>query len=99
MTDLRCSVYNCANQKDGCCKPNIKVEGEGACTCTETCCGSFTPKGTENAVVGYSTPNETVQISCDVSDCAYNKENKCRASNVSINSLAGTAGCSTFTKK
>ena len=48
MTELKCSVHSCANHKDNmCCKPNIAVSGKDACCCDETCCSSYSEKGTK----------------------------------------------------
>ncbi len=99
MTNLKCSVYSCTHHKgDMCCKPNIKVGGEHACCPDETACISYAPKGDQNAV-GTSTPNPELEIACTATDCVYNKNTKCAANNVSINTMGGGAGCSTFTKK
>lgn len=99
MTNLKCSVYSCAHHKgDCCCKPNIKIEGSHACSCGETCCDSYTPRSDENSV-GYSTPNDSLEIACSATECVYNEKSKCHANNVSINTMGGTAGCSTFTKR
>lgn len=95
MTDLKCSVYNCAHQKGGCCcKPNIMVKGQG----DTTECSSFAPKGVENST-GYSTPNDKLEISCSAVECIYNDEARCKADRVSINTMGGAASCSTFVKK
>ena len=99
MTSLRCSVYSCAHHKgDCCCKPNIKVDGPGACTCGETRCASYAQRGDENSV-GYTNPNDTLEVSCSARECVYNDHNRCHASSVSINTMSGTAGCSTFIKR
>ena len=99
MTKLTCSVYNFAHNKYACCcKPNIKVGGQHACSCDETCCDSYSPKGNEN-VVACTTPNEKLEIACSAEECVYNKEHKCQANNVSINKMGMGISCSTFTKR
>ncbi len=46
MTKLDCNVVNCSYNADNCCKRgDIHVEGIQAKTPSETCCGSFAPKG------------------------------------------------------
>ncbi len=99
MTNLKCSVYGCMHHSgDMCCKPNIKVGDRNARTAEETSCVSYAPKGRQNNT-GYSTPNENLEIACSAVECVYNKNAKCAANNVSINTMGGGAGCSTFTKK
>lgn len=99
MTKLTCGVYSCAHHKGNCCcNSNIKVSGKEACSCDETCCDSYAPKGNENAVVTQN-PNPTLEIECSAEECIYNKEHKCHANNVSINNIGSAANCSTFTKK
>ena len=98
MTNVTCSVYSCAHHKDCfCCKPNIKISGEKAQSCDETCCSSYAPKGDENAVA-FMTPNAALEISCSAYDCVYNKEHRCTAKNVCINGIGHNVNCSTFTK-
>ena len=99
MTNLKCNVYSCTHHKnDHCCKPNIKVEGVGAMSANETECASFAPKGAQNTV-GTTTPNPQLEIVCSAKECMYNNASRCRANNVSINTLGGNAACATFTKK
>ena len=46
MTKLDCNVVNCSYNADNCCRrTDIQVEGTQAKTSSETCCGSFAPKG------------------------------------------------------
>ena len=64
----------------------------------ETECASYAPKGAQNTV-GSSTPNPQLEIVCSAKECIYNTASRCRANNVSINTMSGNAACSTFTKK
>ncbi len=64
----------------------------------DTECASYAPKGAENNM-GTTTPNPSLEIVCSATECVYNTDSKCKANNVSINTLGGSAGCSTFTKK
>ncbi len=99
MTDLKCSVYDCAHHSAGCCcKPDIRVDGTNATNCGDTCCASYAPRGTQNDV-SYTEPNERLEISCTAGECMYNKNTRCSANNVSINTIDGNAGCSTFIKR
>ena len=99
MTNLKCSVHSCTHHKgDYCCKPNIKVEGPGAMSCGETECASYAPKGAQNNI-GTTTPNPSLEIACSAKESVYNTDMKCKANNVSINTMGGSAGCSTFTKR
>lgn len=64
----------------------------------ETECASYAPKGTQNAI-GTTTPNPSLEIACSAKECVYNTDYKCKANNVSINTMGGGAACSTFTKR
>ena len=42
MADLKCAVENCTyNEQHLCCKGDIMVGGQHACSCDGTCCESF----------------------------------------------------------
>ena len=42
MADLKCAVDNCTyNDQHLCCKGDIMVGGQQACSCDDTCCESF----------------------------------------------------------
>ena len=64
----------------------------------ETECVSYAPKGAQNNI-GTTTPNPELEIVCSAKECVYNRDSKCKANNVSINTMGGSAGCSTFTKR
>ena len=99
MTNLKCTVHSCMHHDANmCCKPNIKVDGPAAKTPAETNRVSYAPKGIQNRSA-CTTPNEKLEIACSAVECMYNQNSKCHASNVSINTTGGTAGCSTFTKR
>ena len=41
-TQIRCSAQDCAyNSNSVCSADRICVEGDGACDCNQTCCGTF----------------------------------------------------------
>lgn len=45
MTNLSCNASTCTHNADKCCcLSGIDVKGANACTCDETCCGSFDNK-------------------------------------------------------
>ena len=62
MSKLTCHVTSCAsNSSNCCCQPAIKVQGKGACCCSETECQSFQRKGpseVSNATQGSCTANQ-----------------------------------------
>lgn len=100
MSDLKCSVNNCTNHKDGCCcRPSIKIDGQNACQCEETCCGSFSPKTDENSTGGFCVPNKNVHINCSAQECVYNCENKCCSDHVDVDFSGGNTNCTTFTRR
>lgn len=102
MTELKCHVIHCSSNKDQCCcRPEIKVDGEKACTCDETCCASFTkiPEGVTNDV-GYKAPNCHMPIECDAKKCVYNESGKCAADCICVDGSnakdMNQTVCSTF---
>lgn len=86
MTNLECSVFNCANNKDNlCCRPDIHVNGPSACASEQTCCSSFVDAtaGAQNST-GYSFPNTSLQISCDARNCTFNQNERCSADHIRV---------------
>ena len=87
MSKLTCHVTSCAsNQNCCCCQPAIKVQGRGACRCSETECQSFHKKGTgeiSNATQ-FSHPNPDCMIKCTAEHCVYNTQGSCTAEQVDI---------------
>lgn len=84
MTKLDCNVVNCSYNGDNCCKRNdIHVEGIQAKTQSETCCGSFAPKGcgSSNSV---GEPEKDTNVLCDACDCRYNENKNCTAGHIGI---------------
>lgn len=83
MSKLTCHVTSCAsNQNCCCCQPAIKVQGRGACRCSETECQSFHKKGTgeiSNATQ-FSHPNPDCMIKCTAEHCVYNTQGSCTPS-------------------
>ena len=85
MTKLSCTAQNCMyNKEDCCCKPDITVEGQGASTTEETCCGSFQGKCCHGGTNAMDHVNEKVDIQCEASSCMYNDEKRCTAGNIGI---------------
>lgn len=88
MTNLGCSVMNCAYYKDNlCCRPDIQVSGPNASTAGDTCCTSFlaASTGTQNSV-SYVLPNTSAEIYCDAKNCAFNRSERCGADEITIRS-------------
>ncbi len=84
MTKLDCNVVNCAYNDDNCCKrTDIHVEGIRAETPSETCCGSFAPKG-----CGCSNSTQKAEkntdVLCDACECHFNDHEKCAADHIGI---------------
>jgi len=104
VTNLQCSVMNCASNKDNfCCRPSIQVNGPCACGSEQTSCSSFSDatSSAENST-GYAMPNTSLEISCDAANCAYNQEDKCGADQISVSpegenpDTASKTECSSF---
>lgn len=93
MPSLQCTVTNCASNcgSTQCCRPVIHVDGGNANCCEGTCCQSFSPtsgQATSQAPTeSFNYPNANPSIKCNATNCTYNRNNLCSASNVDI------AGC------
>lgn len=96
-TNLNCMAHNCAFNKLGSCyASHIKVEGFDATVTPETYCDSFRNRHAFN-LSNYSGElglTNTQNISCSATNCLYNINGGCNATNVEINSENAT--CETF---
>lgn len=104
MTDLYCSVVNCANnQSELCCRPDIMVGGPDAWNAKQTYCANFLDK-TEDAprgAVDNESPNPTLDIHCEVTNCTYNQDRACNARHIDMRTTQVNGGqvkteCATF---
>jgi hypothetical protein len=86
MALLDCDVTNCTYNADRSCKrADISVEGADASTSSETCCGSFSPRGCECPASNVSCNCEKeTRVLCEAKGCAYNRQNQCTAGNIGI---------------
>jgi hypothetical protein len=86
MALLDCDVTNCTYNADRSCKrADISVEGKDACTSSETCCGSFSPRGCDCPASNVSCNCEKeTRVQCEASECAYNRQHQCTAGNIGI---------------
>ncbi len=99
MNNLNCSVYSCqSNKQNNCCRSDISVTGgENVSTATDTMCSSYCPSSSSNAM-DYSTPNPSLNISCNVSSCCHNKSSHCTSNSVDIREGSKGSECCTFQK-
>ena len=85
MTKLDCNVVNCSYNKDDCCRrTDIQVEGEKATVSSETCCGSFAPRGCGCEDCHTTEVSKDTEISCDACECKYNDSHNCTAEHIGI---------------
>ena len=105
MTNLQCDVMSCADNAHGCCcLPSIKVSGDHACDCGDTCCSSFQTKssGMQNSV-RHDSPNDCCEIACSACTCTYNESGACAADQVKVEGNDACqcyqTKCSTFRQK
>ncbi len=104
MPSLVCSAQNCVyNNAMYCSKGDIKVGGEQACKCQETCCASFQERRHESAKSSVGTPSANIAIKCEATNCKYNENRNCHAKSVDISGAAARkeaeTECVTFEKK
>lgn len=99
MPKLSCSVHNCSNHAEGCCSlGKIDVSGAHADHSSETCCSNFQEQiGATNAM---NTPNETLSVGCNATDCMHNSNQVCGAESISVAGAGATNSvdtqCSSF---
>ena len=86
MTNLDCTVVNCAYNNDKCCSRNdISVKGDDAVVPSETNCGSFLLRTSDGAVnVSHCCTAKATDVSCEACGCRYNDSNKCTAKHIGI---------------
>lgn len=107
MTDLHCNATKCANnQSEFCCRPDIMVGGPNSCSAKQTYCANFLD---ENDIaprdsVDSQSPNQALDIHCDVANCVYNQDRACNAEHVDISTTQVNGGqvktaCSTYKSK
>ena len=103
MTDLHCSVMGCSNNKDDfCCRPDIMVGGPNSRDAKQTYCANFLDASdAPSNSVDQASPNATLDIHCEVMNCAYNRNRACDAGHVDIHTTQVNGGqikteCATF---
>lgn len=91
MPALVCSAQNCVyNNAMYCSKGDIKVGGENAKVCQETCCESFQERKWDSAKSSMGSPSTQIDIKCEAEHCRYNESCVCHAQHVDI---SGAAAC------
>lgn len=85
MTKLDCNVVNCSYNADNCCRrTDIQVEGTQAKTSSETCCGSFAPKGSGCQSCHTTDVKKDTTVSCEACECKFNEDHACHAGHIGI---------------
>lgn len=86
MTNLDCTVINCAYNHDKSCRlREIDVMGDNAHLASETCCGSFRCKGDD--CCSTNTANaacKETDVCCSAVECRFNDDKKCSAKHIGI---------------
>lgn len=101
MTDLGCSVYNCAHNEDSkCCCHSIDVGGRDAKQSESTCCEAFVDSKDYSSKNATCSPNNRIEIRCDARNCTYNRAMNCTASHIDVkhsnSTVHGETECATF---
>lgn len=85
MPILRCDVVNCMhNAERCCCKGSILVEGDNADNSVDTFCASFYEKDEDSYRNVYETPDYSLQVDCEATNCIYNEDCECHAEQIGI---------------
>lgn len=92
MPILDCSVKTCYhNSNNRCCLKNIQVGGDEATTSASTACESFREEsGAMNSCSCEHTPETTLNVDCEATNCTYNKDCTCNANHIDI---SGSNAC------
>lgn len=104
MTDLYCGVAGCANNREQkCCRPDIMVGGPDAGNAKQTYCANFLDmsEGAAENAVDNESPNPSLDIHCEVTNCSYNRNRACDADHIDIRTTQVNNGqvkteCATF---
>ena len=101
MPALVCAAQNCVyNNEMYCSKGDIRVGGENATACQDTCCESFQERRHDNVKSSIGTPTAEIDIKCEAENCKYNDSRICNAKHVDISGAAanksGETECVTF---
>ncbi|MBQ8116894.1 MAG: DUF1540 domain-containing protein [Lachnospiraceae bacterium] len=106
MAELKCGAQNCTyNRSKLCCKGDIMVGGRHAGTSDDTCCESFAERrdGHENFTSSIEHPSRLISIDCEVSNCIYNNNYRCKADHVDIRgghaNRSADTNCATFMER
>lgn len=96
MPALVCAAQNCVyNNGMYCSKGDIKVGGENATVCQDTCCESFQERRYESVKSSVGTPSVEIRIKCEAVNCKYNHNRVCHAKHVDISGAAANKSSET----
>ncbi len=96
MTGLGCNVISCTHNDDAhCCLNTIQVQGNNACKCDDTCCGSYEEAKKNSASNSAKEPHDSLNVSCEAVNCVYNDNKKCAADHISISGVCASDACET----
>jgi len=104
MNKVECKVQSCAyNSQNLCSLDKINVDGPAAKEKAQTCCASFAEKkdSAMNSVSVYNVTEDT-GIHCKAENCSYNRNRKCDADHICVDSSANSVStmsgtnCATF---
>jgi len=95
MPKLKCQVEQCVYNYDWLCAKNyIDVDGSKAKCKKETFCNSYEcNNGTHNvefALLDGTTPSMTTEVYCDVTNCVFEKGQRCYADRIEIKNVNGS---------
>jgi hypothetical protein len=102
MHKINCTVDNCSHYKEGVCYANrINVGTKGACSSSETCCGSFLDKHHYSTLTNNTYADGPCDcIVCTADHCTYNENKLCTAETIQVDGnnvkLYSEAKCDTF---
>lgn len=104
MTNLSCNAMTCINNRDNCCcLSGIDVQGDKACKCDDTCCGSYCYETDTSARNSANSPKLSLNINCKAHNCMYNMNEQCTADHVDISGIHAANSedtvCTTFISK
>lgn len=101
MVRLDCNVKTCIhNAENCCCRGNILVDGQDANTKESTACASFYEKSDDSYRNQYETPDVSLAVDCEATNCRYNENMICCAEHINISGSSASdkrqTECATF---
>lgn len=103
MSNIQCSVMDCAhNRSGGCYAATLNIGGKSAVTSSQTCCGSYLNNRVYGNLADFGASGVQPKIiGCNASKCKHNSSGVCSlngivVTNCTVDSIHGETQCDSF---